>query len=165
MGGDANYDAAKVHYLSTRGISQEGVYRLLLNSVNSMNHVFFKIIEGKPREFWAFYIDALNKGLDPDMAVRLWEHQESGIPMFNIEYSIDGEKVTEEEFMKNSMVEEMMESEEDGTSLSQKMEELTVKQEQDENTDTVSDGGEEEDTKTTLPKAVRRGDRRPRKKR
>lgn len=85
LGGDANYDDAKVHYLSTRGVDSGGVYKLLLGSLNSTNHVYFKIREGEPREFWEFYIDALHKGLDPRMAIHIWERQKAGLPLFNVQ--------------------------------------------------------------------------------
>jgi len=84
MGGDTNYDTAKVHYLKTRGIPESLTYELLLSGVNSINHVYFKIRpEAVP--FWEFYIDALQKGIRPEFALVLWERQQSGKPLFNVQ--------------------------------------------------------------------------------
>lgn len=83
MGGDANYDIAKVHYLSTRGLSQTDTYSLLLNSLNSTNHIYFKIREGAVA-FWEHYIHCLDRGISGIMALRLWNEQFKELPVVTL---------------------------------------------------------------------------------
>lgn len=84
LGGDTNYDNAKVHYLGTRGIDQSGVYRLLMNSINALDFMYFKILPGKPTEFWTHYIRCLRLGATPDMAIREWNMLEAGMTHYPI---------------------------------------------------------------------------------
>lgn len=83
LGGDTNYDAAKVHYLGTRGLDSASVYQLLLGSLNTTGHAYFRI-RPEAAPFWEFYISALSKGISPELSLQLWEHKQSGKPLFNI---------------------------------------------------------------------------------
>jgi len=85
LGGTPAYDLSKVHFLAMRGVSQVETYKILLKSVNSMNHVYFKIRD-EAVEFWDFYIEALQKGIRPEMALRLWDCKVNDKPLFKIEH-------------------------------------------------------------------------------
>ena len=83
LGGDTNYDSAKVHYLRTRGIKQETVYEMLMASVSSVNYCYYRLVD-EARPYFQFTIDCLLKGIRPEMIDRLWEHKQTGKPLFNI---------------------------------------------------------------------------------
>lgn len=98
LGGDTNYDSAKVHYLGTRGIGQSEVYEMLLGSVNSTTFCYFKLVDPKTREYYTFFFDCMDRGIRPEMVDRLWHCQQTGEPLFKVKYKIEGKEVTEDEF-------------------------------------------------------------------
>lgn len=102
LGGDANYDVAKVHYLRTRGISQSDVYDMLLGAVNSTTFCYFKLVDSETREYYTFLFDCLDRGISPNMIERLWKCKKTGKPLFKINYMIEGKEVTEDEFKAHS---------------------------------------------------------------
>lgn len=83
LGGTANYDQAKVHYLGTRGVSEADVYQMLMGDLNSTTFCYFRL---RPEylEQYDYLISAMQKGIDYKMACRLWYHAKTGIPMFKL---------------------------------------------------------------------------------
>lgn len=136
LGGDANYDNAKVHYLGTRGVDQSGVYRLMMGAVRSPDFIFFRILPGKPTEFWHHFITCLQLGASPEMAMREWQMLEAGMTHYPVKI-----------INKTKLVDKVMKKGKNGKSVSDEMEELTVKQEQDENSNTVRKSGKKTNTK------------------
>jgi len=97
LGGDTNYDQAKVHYLATRGIPQYEAYDMLLGSVNSTKFAYFKL-RPECEEMYTFFFDCYARGIRPEMAERLWAHKLSGKPLFKVRYMKEGKEVSQDEF-------------------------------------------------------------------
>lgn len=97
LGGDANYDSPKVHYLGTRGIPKSDVYNMLLGNVNSTKFAWFRLYP-QYHEMYQHYIDCYAKGITQAMADRIWHCKQTGEPLFKVNYSINGKEVTEDEF-------------------------------------------------------------------
>jgi hypothetical protein len=98
LGGGANYDSSKVHYLGTRGIGQADVYDMLLGAVNSTTFCYFKLTNPETREYYTFFFDCMDRGISPNMVGRLWECKKTGKPLFKVKYQLNGKEVTEDEF-------------------------------------------------------------------
>lgn len=98
LGGDTNYDSAKVHYLGTRGIDQADVYNLLLASIGTTNYCYFKLSSSEYIEYYTFYFDCIQRGISSRMIERLWECHKTGKSLFKVNYTIEGKEVTEDEF-------------------------------------------------------------------
>jgi len=83
LGGTANYDEAKVHYLGTRGVTEADVYAMLLGDISSINYCYFRL---KPEYFeqYDFLVSAMLKGITYEMACRLWYCKQTGKPLFNV---------------------------------------------------------------------------------
>lgn len=83
LGGTSNYDAGKVHYLGTRGISKEQVYNMLMGSIQSLNYCYYKL-NPEAHEYFDFTFDCIERGIRPDMIDKLWLHKQTGKPLFTI---------------------------------------------------------------------------------
>lgn len=83
LGGTANYDAAKIHYLGTRGVSEDKVYSMLLGDINAINYCYFRL---KPEYFeqYDYIVSAMLKGITYEMACRLYYRHKTGKPMFKL---------------------------------------------------------------------------------
>lgn len=83
LGGGANFNEHKVHYLGTRGVDMTAVYMMLLNSINSMDFCYFKLMPDYV-EYYTFYMDCLDRSIRPELIDRLWHCKQTGKPLFNI---------------------------------------------------------------------------------
>jgi hypothetical protein len=79
LGGTPNYDPAKVHYLGTRGVTQEQVYKMLMASIKSLNYCYFSLVP-EAHEYFDHMIDGLQRGIRPEMLDLIWEKRLAAKP-------------------------------------------------------------------------------------